>query len=175
MTHTELVEQAAKWARKKWPVVVTEITTTWGEEPDVICFKTGSSLLIEVKASRGDFLADRNKPFRQPGIWSLGKYRCYFTNPGIAAADEVPLGWGLYEFDGKRVRGVVPIPFKYNSAPGFENEKRHIKLEMGILLSVIRRLGRGVDNATSIKAYTHQTKCRTTVHIDTTKDAHDPA
>ena len=63
--------------------------------------------MIECKASRADFFADRKKPARQhPDVMGLGHGRYYMTPPNLVRADEVPEGWGLL-WAGKRVRRIV--------------------------------------------------------------------
>jgi hypothetical protein len=90
------------------------------EIPDAIGWlRSGVSLLIECKASRGDFLSDAVKPSRRSGKASapsspaptapkpeiqpprktegLGAYRFYLAPSGLLAPDEIPEGWGLLE------------------------------------------------------------------------------
>ncbi len=67
MTHAQLVEQAVAWLRGyRCGVVLSEQACVSGEMPDAIGWKRAShSVLVECKISRADFLADRDKPFRQ--------------------------------------------------------------------------------------------------------------
>ncbi len=90
------------------------------EIPDAIGWlRSGVSLLIECKASRGDFLSDAVKPSRRSGkvgvpgspaptapepeikpprkTEGLGAYRFYLAPSGLLAPDEIPEGWGLLE------------------------------------------------------------------------------
>jgi hypothetical protein len=90
------------------------------EIPDAIGWlRSGVSLLIECKASRGDFLSDAVKPSRRSGkvgvpgspaptapepeikpprkTEGLGAYRFYLTPSGLLRSDELPEGWGLLE------------------------------------------------------------------------------
>lgn len=90
------------------------------EIPDAIGWlRSGVSLLIECKASRGDFLSDAVKPSRRSGkadapgslaptapkpeikpprkTEGLGAYRFYLAPSGLLAPDELPEGWGLLE------------------------------------------------------------------------------
>jgi hypothetical protein len=90
------------------------------EIPDAIGWlRSGVSLLIECKASRGDFLSDAVKPSRRSGkagvpvspapnppkpeskpprkTEGLGAYRFYLTPSGLLRPDELPEGWGLLE------------------------------------------------------------------------------
>lgn len=160
MTHAELVERAARWLTKtqRCPVVVTEIVTlsVTGESPDAIGWHHGFSHLVECKASRSDFLADRKKPFRVDPAQGMGDYRWYMTRPGLLSPDELPDGWGLLEVNQKQVR-VVRESIRYGAPPFVGNggeEKR-------ILLSIIRRQ-RG--------EYTMPTT-RTTIHVEPESEA----
>jgi hypothetical protein len=90
------------------------------EIPDAIGWlRSGISLLIECKASRGDFLSDAVKPSRRSGkagvsggpepsnaeppikpprkTEGLGAYRFYLAPSGLLHPDELPEGWGLLE------------------------------------------------------------------------------
>ena len=67
MTHAQLVAKAVRWLRSyRCGVVLSEQACVSGEMPDAIGWKHGChSVLVECKVTRGDFLADRAKPFRQ--------------------------------------------------------------------------------------------------------------
>lgn len=144
MTHKELVEVAAEQL-KRWrclPICTEMVTQNCsGEIPDVIGWTARASILIECKASRPDFLADRGKLFRYSLPDSgVGDFRFYFTNPGvIGSANEIPDGWGVYEvIEGKpkykfgvRYSNVENIPLHGN--------KRE---EVTLLRSYIRRVDR---------------------------------
>lgn len=85
------------------------------EIPDAIGWlRSGVSLLVECKASRGDFLSDAVKPSRRSAksaglavpepvvkgprkTEGLGAYRFYFAPSGLLAPEELPEGWGLLE------------------------------------------------------------------------------
>src|SRR2546427_11384384 len=67
MTHAQLVQQAVIWLRAYvCGVILSEQCSANWEMPDAIGWKRAChSVLIECKISRSDFLADRDKPFRQ--------------------------------------------------------------------------------------------------------------
>lgn len=164
-THAELVQVAATWLRKKCSVVVTEIATT-GEEPDAIGWHGNHSTLIECKATRADFMADRMKGFRRQTDRGIGQARYFLTPPALVAIFELPPGWGLIEYDGEKTRCLLKSE---HFAP---SNHRH---ELTILLSVIRRLGKCQLSGVSVKHYTIETRSRTTVGIepdDEIKPAH---
>lgn len=109
MTHKELVLRAERWLRntRKCSVVLTERRSYSHECPDAIgWYRGGWSILIECKASIGDFYSDRRKQWRQPDTIAMGQERWYLTEPGVLKADLLPGGWGLIEA-GVRVKRVV--------------------------------------------------------------------
>lgn len=118
LTHTECVGFAATYLSKRCKVVFPEFFTHNEELPDVIGFRTGiirdgrwdggvASLLVEVKVSRGDFLADRKKSFRLHPEKGMGDFRYYCCPKGLIRKEEVPNGWGLlYVYPNGQVRQV---------------------------------------------------------------------
>ncbi|WP_248111723.1 MmcB family DNA repair protein [Acinetobacter radioresistens] len=99
-THDELVQIAAKWAKrvKRFPVVVTEMKCIGSrEQPDVLAFTANSSLMIECKTSMADFRADFKKPERIGLLNAIGNYRLYMAPKGIIRSDLIPEGWGFLE------------------------------------------------------------------------------
>lgn len=81
----------------------TELTDVWGTTGD-------SSVIIEVKTSRSDFLADKRKYARSQVAKELdhqiGNYRYYLCPDGVITEDELPENWGLLVYDGKAIRKV---------------------------------------------------------------------
>ena len=106
MTHKELIIEAEKQL-KRWRCypICTEMVcyTSTGETPDAIGWSSNGSILFECKASRLDFLRDKDKPFRKVNESGMGDFRFYLTNKDvIKSVEEMPKGWGCYEIiDGK--------------------------------------------------------------------------
>lgn len=106
--HRELCLLVGKWLRKtgsftqpSCPYVAVELVTATQEQPDVFGWNYWSTVLIEVKISRSDFLADAKKFFRQHPNEGLGDYRYYCCPEGLIKQEELPDDWGLlYEKDG---------------------------------------------------------------------------
>lgn len=158
LTHSDLVDRAMRWLRNKHPIVVTELATI-GEEADAIGFNGWASTLIECKASRNDFLADKNKPWRRYPEDAMGDYRYYCCPKGLISINELPEKWGLLEVSGSRVyQTLVPPLFKPRS------DRRR---EISILISVLRRIGQNPPPGISIRCYVYETKNRATVSIET--------
>lgn len=107
MTHAELVLAAGRWLRGagRCTVVLEELcaATGNGENPDAIGWYSTQTLLIECKASRSDFLADRKKSFRMDPSRGMGSYRYFMAPKGMLRSDEIPGRWGLLEVSGRRV------------------------------------------------------------------------
>src|SRR6266481_9209834 len=99
MTHSQLVEKAVEWLRGyRCGVVLSEQACVSGEMPDAIGWKKAcNSVLVECKVSRADFLADREKPFRQKPENGVGCERYYPAARGLIRVEELPNGWGLLE------------------------------------------------------------------------------
>ena len=135
MTHPKLVEKAVAWLRRYGcSVVLSEQSCASGETPDAIGWKRGChSVVVECKASRSDFLADKDKPFRVKPTIGMGCERFYLASGGIIRADELPAGWGLLELRGREVLMAHRSAEDLRSARGF-------RYEMNLLLASLRRV-----------------------------------
>lgn len=157
MTHADLVCLAARWLAREHAVVVTEMCSGAGEEPDAIGFGGRISTLVECKVSRSDFRADRNKPCAVDDE-RLGDFRYYCVPTGLVSADDMPPKWGLLYANG---RGVTVIR-KAEMSPVKDARGEH-----QILISCLRRIGMSAPQGVSVKVYTMQTKCRATLGVAT--------
>ena len=102
--------------------------------PDAIGWKRAChSVLVECKISRSDFLADREKPFRQKSQLGMGCERYYLAPAGLLCPEELPNGWGLLEYQRRQVAIAHPAAHNLRTAAGF----RH---EMNLLLASLRRV-----------------------------------
>jgi hypothetical protein len=135
VTHTQLVEKAVQWLRAhRCGVILSEQACASGEMPDAIGWKRAChSVLVECKTSRADFLADREKPFRQKSRLGMGCERYYLAPAGLLRPEELPDGWGLLEYCNREIAMVHPAANNLRSASGF----RH---EMNLLLASLRRV-----------------------------------
>jgi len=133
MTHSQAVRRVAAWARNtiRIPIVISELKTMAFEIPDVLAFKSGGlSMLIEVKVSRSDFLADRNKSFRNRPEEGMGDIRYFAAPAGLLAASDIPEKWGLLEIESKWIRETVKP----------ERQEVNKRAEVAFLMSALRRL-----------------------------------
>lgn len=109
--HAELSKIAVKWLYRPSSgnghgcnIAMSECRSGYvGEIPDAIGFRLehpGSvSVVVEVKVSRSDFLADRKKAHRIAG--GMGDYRYFMCPEGVIKVDELPVGWGLLWINGR--------------------------------------------------------------------------
>lgn len=126
---------AVGWLRRyRCGVVLSEQACVSGEMPDAIGWKTAChSVMVECKASRADFLADGEKPFRQQPELGIGCERYYFAPRGLIRVEELPSGWGLLEVCGREIEKVKASSKKQRTEIGFQ-------YEMNLLLASLRRV-----------------------------------
>lgn len=105
-SHVDLCNLAVKWLKRPnsqhghgCHVAVSEVKTGWsGEIPDAIGFRAAGwqdgSVVVEVKVSRSDFLADKKKPHRQDGQ-GVGNFRYFMCPEGMILPEDLPNKWGL--------------------------------------------------------------------------------
>jgi len=126
---------AVAWLRRyRCGVILSEQACVSGEMPDAIGWKKAChSVLVESKVSRGDFLADRGKPFRSNPETGVGCERYYMAPRGLIRVEELPAGWGLLEVCGRDIERVKTSAKNLRSALGFQ-------YEMNLLLASLRRV-----------------------------------
>tara|TARA_B100002049_G_scaffold218440_1_gene185575 strand:+ start:423 stop:914 length:492 start_codon:yes stop_codon:yes gene_type:complete len=115
MTHDDLVLRAEKWLKNSINCGVVfndkfQAWTSYGEQPDGFGLRAGVSVLIECKASRADFHADKKKRFRADPSLGMGDWRFYMCPKGVINVEDLPEGWGLLWVNGSRVEKVHGIP-----------------------------------------------------------------
>jgi hypothetical protein len=126
---------AVRWLRRyRCGVVLSEQACISGEMPDAIGWKKRChSVLVECKASRADFLADRAKSWRQNPESAVGTERYYLAPAGMISLAELPASWGLLKVRGRDVVVVKRSAKNLRSSAGFQNE-------MNLLLASLRRV-----------------------------------
>lgn len=138
MNHTDVVLRAAAWLRKtqRHPIVLTETGAAGvGEQPDVIGWKGAAfSTLIECKATRSDFIADRQKPWRQHPALGMGAWRWYFIANEFVVPGDLPDNWGLASVRDRKIK-IIRKPTQF-----YEWNQRG---EMAVLVSALRRATEG--------------------------------
>src|SRR6185369_10241854 len=135
--HAALVGRAVDWLRHHYGcgIILSEQYCATGEIPDAIGWKGFChSVVIECKASRADFIADANKPFRLKPEEGLGAERLYLAPEGIISPQELPKNWGLLECTRREVRLTVkPKRIDQRTTIGMMKE-------MNLLLASLRRV-----------------------------------
>ena len=149
MTHDDLVKRAVKWLKNSvskpnpagddapyleryWNkprcgVAVPELVSgNYGEIPDAFGWDRDNSWLIECKASRADFLANRRKIGTR-----IASYRFFLCPPGLISVDELSDGWGLLYCHPKKI-AIEAWPTK--------NPDRNIRGELSMMYSLLRRV-----------------------------------
>lgn len=115
--HARLCDLAVAWLRRPNSsrghgclFAVSEIATGHGVEvPDAIGWRLDGlpqSIVVEVKVSRADFLADAHKPHRQDPHTGMGTWRYYMCPDGMIQVDDLPPRWGLLWVKGRTVRPI---------------------------------------------------------------------
>lgn len=144
MRHKELLELSVKWLKnhKKDNIIVPnckiifkelKCASNFGEIPDVIGFNSFTSVLLEIKTSKSDFIKDiKEKSFRtihpEKG---MGELRLFVCEKGLIDIEEVPDNWGLlYYYKELKRFDIVKRPIYQSS---------NLKAEKAILISYIRR------------------------------------
>lgn len=144
ISHSELVEAAEKWLNKRGVHITfaeMRACTSNNESPDVIGWTSMNSVVIECKASRSDFLADKKKLFRSFPERGMGDYRIYFCPPNIIKVEDLPEGWALVYWDGKKEKVIHGIKgYRLSSWAARVPFRGHKESEMDMMLSALRRI-----------------------------------
>ena len=141
--HDELCTRSEKWLKSQNCGVTFndsfQAVTYSGEQPDAMGFRSGCSILIECKASRSDFLADKKKRFRKDPSLGVGDWRFYMSLPGVINISDLPDGWGLLWMHPKKIERVHGIPpnTQWESKKPFQGNKEN---EIRLLYSALRRV-----------------------------------
>lgn len=142
--HYELCLLAEKFLKKQnFGVVFRDgfhAVTTSGERFDTFAFRSNTSCLIEAKVSRGDFLKDKNKRFRNCPEIGVGLWRFYLSPPGIIDVSDLPEGWGLLHAVNEKIKKIHGWPpnTKWSEAPFLG--KTNLEAERAIMYSALRRM-----------------------------------
>lgn len=160
MTHTDLIKFGRKYMASKAPVVVTELKSGAGEEPDIIAFLTNykigaGTVIIECKVTRQDFHKDKKKVYRRRPELAMGDYRYYLVPKSLITVDEVPEKWGLLEASAK---GRIKILKKAERQKVCNKQS-----EVLLLVSLVRRLDILPGKHISLRTYVHETKNKATL------------
>lgn len=96
MSHATLTDHVvAFFFTMGFRIVCKEMHSRVREVPDIYAVDRTGSVVVEVKSTRKDFLADANKTFRQRPKEGLGRWRFYASYEGIVNIEDLPPKWGL--------------------------------------------------------------------------------
>jgi len=120
-THNELVKKAVYWlghAKQCNPVFGERGSRQLSEIPDAIGFTAHESIVVEVKVSKSDLLADQKKPHRTNGD-GMGNRRFYLMPEDLyeQCKDHDWNGWGVLitnRYGTKQARGMSSGEFESN-------------------------------------------------------------
>lgn len=176
LTHAALCALAVKWLKRPHSaggpgctIAVSEVKSGWtGEIPDAFGVRaTGGrdgSVVVEVKVSRADFLADKAKPHRQAGK-GVGNWRYFMCPEGVIKPEEVPEGWGLLWVNGRQhVKAMLgPVAEKYygpyTAALELYRHEADFERERWLLTKLLARVGDVESMNQSIRqAYAEQSR-----------------
>ncbi|NIN00526.1 MAG: hypothetical protein GTO24_21310 [candidate division Zixibacteria bacterium] len=134
----------------KCSIVATELVAAWSETPDAIGWNGALSILVECKANKEDFLADRNKRARLGrDEWSMGNRRFYLVPNSLKefALENLKERWGLLVAHKTRVNTIV-------KSEHFKDTRKTDELLM--LISIIRRIAgeRKPITGVNVRCYT---------------------
>lgn len=155
LTHRHLCSLAVSWLKRPSSrsgpgcLVAVSETRNWvnGEVPDAIGWRPYGhrlcgSVVVEVKVSRADFLADACKPHRVEASIGMGAYRYYMAPEGVIGLDELPARWGLVEVNSRghlKVR-AGHVLLGYGDEDTWRHEHNHLA-EICTLAMCLNRVG----------------------------------
>lgn len=135
ITHRELCEKAAKWlvTVRNWnyrcQYAVVEMKCSGREITDVFGLRDSKPVLLEIKVSRQDFLADAKKPHRTNSD-GMGATRYYVCPKEIITKDMISNGWGLIYYSDSGFEVIKESEYFH---------KRDHACELLFMMSIIRR------------------------------------
>lgn len=155
LTHSYLNDVAQRWLQRshsaKGPgchVAFTEVGGLFGgERADAWGFRwygnwMPGSVLVEVKVSRSDFLADAKKPHRNGEKPGMGNYRYFMCPEGLINESDLPAKWGLIWVNSRGHAKVVcgHVLAAYGMADAWHHEA-DTATELTLMSHLLKRLG----------------------------------
>lgn len=169
-SHKDLCKLAVDWlkrpASRNGPGCLVAVSETQNylsnEVPDAIgwrplCHGGAGSTVVEVKVSRADFLADRQKPHRMDPAIGMGAYRYYLAPEGVIRQEDLPARWGLIEVTKRgsiKVRcGHVLLNWIRKDEDVWRHEIYNHPAEISMLARVLARVGDPQQLQESLRDY----------------------
>jgi len=135
MTHSELVERAARWLMnsRRCGIVVTEMCAPRVKDiPDALGWVSPTGLIVvECKTSISDYYADSRKEINRQRPFGIERW--YLCEKEVLEPERIRDGWGLLWAYPTMLRKVKPAPTHH---PDLEQAQR----EAAFLYQVAHRL-----------------------------------
>ena len=131
---------------------VSEVASGWdGEIPDAIGFRNEptrtDTIVVEVKISRNDFLADKKKPHRSGKTKGMGNWRYYMCPTDLIKPEDLPPKFGLLYVNTRGHVKLIVCPFTTTHYDNREKALNKMKFdsdkdrEMFLMTKLLSRLG----------------------------------
>ncbi|QNJ59170.1 coil containing protein [Vibrio phage vB_ValS_PJ32] len=172
--HSKLCEIGRKWALRapsskggNMHLSFTEIgCQSVKENPDVFALhSSGETIILEAKASRSDFLADKKKPFRANPDTGMGDFRYYICPKEVIKEEDLSgTKWGLiWVSPGGKCTVVRGHVLNRNIRLREENDQRwrcvkNKEAENDLILSLLIRIGFNADISGLVEAIKSEAK-----------------
>ncbi len=140
MNHFDIVKIGVKWLKNhkenvsvpNCSIIAKELTSAVisGEKPDIIGWCSWTSVLIEIKTSKSDFLKDFKKPFRCDAEKGMGELRYFLCPIDLIKIKELPKYWGLLYIDETQQIKIIHKA---------EHQISNLNCERTLLISLMRR------------------------------------
>lgn len=161
MNHQDLCQAAVRWLERPQSrsgpgchFAIREPRCGWldGEIPDAIGIRCGVvdtewSVVVEVKVTRADFLADLKKPHRGDSAGGMGRFRYFMAPAGLIKVEELPPRWGLVEVTPRGVMkvraGHVLMPMREDWTCDYSpwEHARNLEREWSMLARLVMKVG----------------------------------
>ncbi|QWV06183.1 hypothetical protein KQ246_07200 [Pseudoalteromonas shioyasakiensis] len=185
LSHNNLCNIAVRWLKRPSSggghgchIAVSEVRSGWnGEVPDAIGFRAAGgqddgSIVVEVKVSRADFLADAKKAHRNGETLGLGNWRYYMCPEGLIKPEDLPEKFGLLYVNKRGHVKHIVSPFTgeryYKEVAEWITENRfesNQKREQFILVKLFARVGDAEQLNSKLKgAYAEVTRLQKSVN-----------
>lgn len=115
------------------------------------------STVVEVKVTRSDFLADRQKRHRACPDDGMGAFRYYMAPEGVIALSDLPAKWGLLEVDKNlRIRVRRGHVLERQLLEEWRFDARNVDAEISLLVAQLAKFGDPDCLSTQLRARREQ-------------------
>lgn len=154
-SHSDLCALAVTWLRRpasrQGPGCTVAISETAnsinGEIPDAIGWRPYAqgncgSVVVEVKVSRSDFIADSAKNHRRNPDQGMGVFRYYMAPKGVIQPRDLPCKWGLIEVNERgHLKVIAGHVLSRTDKPDIWSFEYNHRAEISTLVMCLNRVG----------------------------------